>query len=205
MITIQFPGGTFMKRQSSIGLVLATLALSACTPVGAVVGLGATAGVAAFEERGIEGSARDLRTAASIHESWFTFDHTMPVNIGLEVFEGRALLTGVTADKQYRADAVRLAWKGEGVQDVINEIQISETSDALDTARDSWITTRLKTKMTFDEEVMAINYAIETVAGVVYLIGIAQNQSELDRVFAHARDVEYVQRIVTHVRVKGSV
>ena len=179
-----------MKRRISIGLVLAALSLSGCTPIGAVVGLGATAGLAAFEERGVEGSARDLRTAASIHELWFSFNHAIALSIGLEVFEGRALLTGIIPNEQLRSDAVRLAWKGEGVQEVINEIQIAESTDVLDTARDTWITTRLKTKITFDEEVLAINYAIETVAGVVYLIGIAQDQAELDRVFAHARDVE---------------
>ena len=40
------------------------------------------------------------------------------------------------------------------------------------------------------------------VNGIVYLIGIAQNQKELDRVIAHARDINYVRNIISHVRVK---
>ena len=71
-------------------------------------------------------------------------------------------------------------------------------------ARDTWITTQLKSKLTFDQDVLAINYAIETVNGVVYLIGIAQNQAELERVVGHARDIEYVRNVITHVRVKGA-
>ena len=49
---------------------------------------------------------------------------------------------------------------------------------------------------------MAINYSVETVNGTIYLIGIAQNQEELDRVIAHARTIEYVRKVVDHVRVK---
>ena len=52
------------------------------------------------------------------------------------------------------------------------------------------------------EKILAINYAIETVGGTVYLIGIAQNDAELERVKNHARSIEYVRHIVSHVRVK---
>jgi osmotically-inducible protein OsmY len=59
--------------------------------------------------------------------------------------------------------------------------------------------------MTFDKKILAINYSIETVNGIVYLIGIAQNQEELDRVIAHARAIDYVRQIKSHVRVKKGV
>ncbi len=36
----------------------------------------------------------------------------------------------------------------------------------------------------------------------VYLIGVAQDQAELDRVMAHAKDVQYVRRVVNYVRLK---
>ncbi len=49
-----------------------------------------------------------------------------------------------------------------------------------------------------------MNYSIETVNGVVYLIGVAQSQEELDRVINHARQISYVRRIVSHVRIKGA-
>ena len=144
---------------------------------------------------------KDLRVALSIREKWSRFDHTMPVKLGVEVYEGRALLTGAVTDEKFASDAVRLAWKAEGVKDVLNEIQITDTGVA-DYARDSWITTELTTKITLDKDVLAINYAIETVNQVIYLIGIAQDQAELDRVLAHARTIDYVKKIVNHVRVK---
>ncbi len=167
------------------------------------VGAGAAGGVAALQERGIEGAAKDFKVEALIMEQWINFDLDLPVKVGVEVYEGRVLLTGAVADPQLRADAVRLAWKVIGVKDVLNEIQVTGDSGIIDFARDSWITAQLKTKLTFDEEVMAINYAIETVNGIIYLIGIAQNQKELDRVIAQGRNIPYVRDIISHVRVKS--
>ena len=97
-----------------------------------------------------------------------------------------------------------MAWKTEGVKDVINEIQTG-TSSLRDLAKDAWITTQLHSKITLDKNILAINYSIETVNGIVYLIGIAQNQQELGRVIAHARNLSYVRRIISHVRVKKAV
>ncbi len=180
-------------------LLAAAGSLAGC---GAAVGIGAATGVAAAEERGIEGAAHDLKLEARIMEKWIKFDHTLPINIGIEVYEGRAMLTGTVKNEKARADAVRIAWSVPGVKDVINEIQITETGGVMDLARDTWITAQLKSQITFDENIMAINYAIETANGIVYLIGIGQSQEELDRVIAYARNIPYVRKIISHVRVK---
>ena len=100
-----------------------------------------------------------------------------------------------------RAEAVRLTWEVTGVKDVINEIQIKSGEGIQDFAYDTWITTKLSAQLTFDTDVYSINYEIETVNGVVYIIGIAQNQAELDRVLTHANDIERVRRVISHVRV----
>ena len=169
---------------------------------GVVVGAGAATGIAASQERGLPGAARDLKIEAQIADQWFRHDHTFPTKLGIEVHERRVLLTGVVEDPGVRADAVRLAWQVEGIKEIINEIKVAERGDVVDFARDSWITTQLKSKLTLDKRVEAINYAIETVNGTIYLIGVAQSQEELDRVIAHARTIEYVRRIASHVRVK---
>lgn len=162
-------------------------------------------GVAAYQERGIEAAAIDLNLEAQIVKLWLQQDDTLVLKLGVEAYEGRILLTGVVEDPQMQADAVRLVWKVIGVREVINEIQVTSDSGLVDLARDSWITTQLKSKLTLDNKVLAINYAIETVNGIVYLIGIAQNQGELDRVIAHSRTISYVRQVISHVRVKGTV
>ena len=184
------------------GCTLAAVLLSLPGCASAVVGGAAATGVAAYQERGLEGVAKDFKIQAAIMDLWFKHDHTLVAKLGIEVYEGRVLLTGAIADEQIRADAVRLAWTAAGVNEVINEVQIAEAGGVANLARDSWITSQLKSKITFDKDVLAINYSIETVNGIVYLIGIAQHQAELNRVIAHTRTIEYVSKIVSHVRVK---
>ena len=182
-----------------IAVVLFGLAI-AVSGCGAVAGAGV--GVAAVQERGLEGKARDLKIEVLVAEAWLRTDHTYSVRMSIEVYEGRVLLTGVVDDEKVRADAVRLVWTIDGVKEVLNEIQVHAGGDVIDYARDSWITASLKSTLTFDENVLAINYAIETVNGVIYLIGIAQDRKEMDRVIGHARSIGYVRKIVNYVRVK---
>ncbi len=183
----------------TVALLLAAAALGGC--VGAVIGSGAAVGTAAYQERGIRGVARDMATATRMRTKLLDAGEKYVTGVGVEVYEGRVLLTGTLAAEDMRARAVSLAWKTDGVKDVINEIQIGN-SNFRDLATDSWITTQLQSKITFDRKILAINYSIETVNGTIYLIGIAQNQAELDRVTAHARAINYVKRIISHVRVK---
>ncbi len=183
-------------------VMAAALALGGCA--GVAVGAGATTGVAALQERGLEVAARDTRLEAEIIAQWLTHNDKLVTKLGVEVYEGRVLLTGAVDGEAMRVDAVRLTWKVAGIKDVLNEIQIVADSDFSDLARDTWLTTQLKSKLTFDQDVLAINYAVETVNGVVYLIGIAQNRAELERVVGHARDIEYVRNVISHVRVKGA-
>ena len=185
----------------AVAFVLAGLALAGCV---AAVGGGAAVGVAAYQERGLEGKARDLKIEIGIAEAWLNKDHTYSIKMSIEVYEGRVLLTGAVADADVRADAVRLAWTVNGVEEVLNEIQVRRPGDIIEYSRDAWITATLKSKLTVDEEVFAINYAIETVNRVIYLIGIAQGRKEMDRVLAHARNVAYARKVVNHVRVKGA-
>jgi len=176
--------------------------LSGCA--GALIGAGATAGVAAYQERGIEGVARDTKLATQIRASYLETDGTLATNIGIEVYERRALLTGLVENEDLRANAVRLAWAVSGIKDVLNEVQIRNEEGVVEFAYDSWISAQLQTKLTFDADIHAINYSVETVNSVIYLIGIAQDQAELDRVLAHARSIDRVRRVISHVRIKDA-
>lgn len=194
-----------MIRVNFLPLIVAlsmAIGVNACTPVGVVLGAGTATGLAAYQERGVDGVARDLGTSSRIFEVYLRNNHALFKDIGVEVYEGRAMLTGLVANEDIRAEAVRLAWQADGVQDVINEIRVNTDGTVFDSARDHWISANLKTQLTFDKQIYAINYAIETVGGTVYLIGIAQDAQELERVKNHARSISYVQHIISHVRIK---
>lgn len=194
------------SRGHTLSLTLAvTIGLgqvvSACAPV-VLVGAGAAAGVASTQERGAGGIVSDTRIRADINHLWFQESTELFSSINLQVQEARVLLSGTVDDPQTRVDAVRLVWQVEGVKEVINEIEIKDDSSLTDWFTDAKIGTELRNKLRFDKAISSINYSVEVVNQNVYLIGVAQDQAELDRVIAHAKDVDYVRRVLNYVRLK---
>ncbi len=179
--------------------VLAPLALGGC---GVAVGAGATAGTMAMEERGFETAVDDTVIEAQIGKQYFDNDLSIFGDVEIEVVEGRVLLTGEVPTREDRVDAVRMAWQVDGVREVVNEVKIGSTGGFVTSARDVWITATLRSKLTLDQEIEAINYKIEVVSGTVYVFGIAQDREEAERVVNHARGTEYVRKVVNHARLK---
>ncbi len=193
-----------MKNIFRLLFAVHCLLLASCSPAGIILGAGATAGTAAVQERGLKQAAEDAALSVQIQKSWADYDFEMFRRLNLTVHEARALLTGYVANLAQQLEAVRRTWQVNGVKEVINEIEIDPESAGIEqTARDARIAANLRAKLTFDDQIYAVNYAIDVVRGVVYMIGVAQSQQELDRAINHAKSLGYVQRVKSYVRVKG--
>ncbi|RED51436.1 BON domain-containing protein [Aestuariispira insulae] len=177
------------------------LFVSGCTPIGAAIGAGATAGSIAMEERSFSDSISDREIAVRINKRYVDNSTSLFANVNVDVVEGRVLLTGAVADQNMRIDAARLAWQEDGVSIVINEIQVTPDGDIFHAGRDAIVKTKLVAAITLDRYVQAVNYEIAVTNGTVYLFGIAQNRAEVDRVIAHARTLAYVRRIIDHMQM----
>lgn len=189
-----------LSRRLTVALVVvAALGLSGCTAAVVGVGAGLAAGGAAAEERGFKGAVDDTKIRATINHLWFQADHVLFGNIHLEVYEGRVLLTGLAPTPETRRRAVELAWGAAGVREVIDEIQVQDHTVGIDYSRDVVIANDLRSRLLFDREVRNINFTVDAVNGIVYLFGVARDRNEMDRVVGHARNVEYVRRVVSHI------
>ncbi len=193
----------FLLLVSRPGLaLLALLAAAGCSPVGMAVGAGATVAVAASEERGISGAASDTAIRFEINKLWLDHDFNMYRRVGLQVHEGRILLSGYVPSLAMSDDAMRLAWQPDGVHEVINEIKVDTGANLLDAAADKWINTEVRTRLLFERDVDAINYSARTVEGNVYLLGLARDEAELERVFEVVRNTPQVRGVVSYVLVR---
>ena len=177
----------------------------ACTPATIAVSGGAAGGVAASQERGFSTAVQDQGIRLNINERLFATDIELFSDDGLQVQEGRVLLTGTVQRPEHRVEAARLVWEVPGVREVYNEIQVRDEQDVIDSGRDEWIILQIKTDLLLDSEVSAVNYSVESVNQIVYLIGIARDRDELDRVVRYAKDVPYVRGVVNYVRLADSV
>ena len=185
----------------ALGVAL-SLTAAGCTAQGVAVSAATTSAVTASQERGFQGALQDSEIRLNINHLWFQESEALFRSVNLQVQEGRVLLTGKVEKPDTRVTAARLVWQVNGVREVHNEIEVTDKSSLTSYARDSWINTQLKSKLLFDRDVSAINYSIETVNQVVYLIGLAQHAEELERVLAHAKDIPYVRRVVSYVSLK---
>jgi osmotically-inducible protein OsmY len=193
-----------MKNVAFICFALfAAMSLTGC--VGMVVGGAAATGVAIAEERSVGTVFDDATISAQVSNDIFQKSEPLFTDTSTTVNEGIVLITGQVPTPEDRVTLSRIAWSVPGVKQVHNRTTVSNSSDIGDFASDSIITTKLKYQLLADTDILNINYTVETVSGVVYLMGIAQNQVELDRVKAHAKNISGVRQIVSYVQLKSAI
>ena len=196
---------TFRKSQHKMNplfALLSLLALTACAAPGIVAGA-ATAGLAVVQERSIGTVIDDTAIELQIQHYLLQASDGLFIRVGIEVHEGRVLLTGVVPAPDDRVEAVRQAWQVNGVLEVINEVQVSDRAGIVNYLRDVKITSQLRFQMLRDRDISDVNYTVETVNGIVYLMGIARSRPELDKVTTQARNIAGVQKVISHVRLSG--
>jgi osmotically-inducible protein OsmY len=198
--------GPGRRLAASVASLAVGVSLAACapSPTGLAIGAAATVAVKASQERGLATSVEDDRIWTEINARWLDADAAMFHKLQLQVHEGRALVTGVVQQPEMQVAAIRIAWEVDGVEEVIDEIRVAEQDDLGGNLQDVGIVEQLRGRLLIDREVRAINYSIESVKGTIFLMGIAQSAAELQRVIDHARDIAYVRRVVSYVRIKDA-
>jgi osmotically-inducible protein OsmY len=182
-----------------VPLILAPM-LSGCVYVAAT---GVVAGVsAARQERTIGNAVDDVRIKTELSSSLVQQSADNFVNVSSTVFEGRVLLTGRVSSPEARLDASRIAWSVEGVRKVDNDIAVTEDGQWLHRPMDIYIRTKLAADLLTDSDIRDVNYTIDVVNGVVYLMGVGQDQAEIDRAVADARAIPQVKRVENYVVLK---
>ena len=154
------------------------------------------------EERSFNNFVEDTIILAQLKNAYFSNNEKIFFNVSVEVMEGRVLLTGSVEQIDERIEATKLAWSIEGVNEVINEIQISNDEGILDYADDLIMKTKINAKLLLDKDILNLNYSVEVVNGIVYLIGIAQSQEELNLVINISENTYGVQNVINYVRLK---
>jgi len=174
--------------------------LTGCTPVGLALTAGATAGSVILETRSFDDSMKDRGLQVAINKAIADQNLKVFSAVSIDVVEGRALLTGIVSKREDRLNVAKITWAQSGVEEVVNEIRISQTIDIIDVSKDTWIKTQIFSAITFDSQVFATNYEISVIGGYVYLFGISVDDAEVERVIAHAREVPSVRRVISHMR-----
>ena len=178
-------------------LLLCALALSGCA--GAVVGVGTAAVAASTTEKGFSTSVSDGVIFAKLKDRFIQQNASLLTSADVSVNDGAVLFTGKVKTPEDKIQATRLAWEIKGVREVVNELQVTDTSSIKDIAKDLAASATLRGKMIADKDISSLNFSIDVVNGVVYLSGVASTPEEMDKVISHAENLRFAQEVVNYI------
>ena len=185
----------------SILSVLIIILTNCSLPV--ATGVATKAVTVSNSDRSIGEFVDDVLIKAVLKNSYFDQSEKIFFNVDVEVSQGRVLLTGTVDNIDLRIEATRIAWGVKGVQTVINEIQISDSDSILNFADDLVISTKVMAKIMLDEDVNSLNYNIETVNKIVYIIGISGSSDEKQKVIDLSKEVFGVKEVVDYITINS--
>ncbi len=172
-----------------------------CSPANVLVGGAGTSMVVAEGDRSLGTVVDDATIKVNIAAKFINSDDNLFVDISTTVLQGRVLLTGLVDNQEIRIDAVRKVWEVDGVNEVVNEIQIGNRATLKEYAQDLWINTQVKGLAAKTIGLRAISYNFETIKGKVYVAGITSRPKQLEELLNAIKTVKGVTEIVNYVIV----
>jgi len=186
--------------------VLVIAAFGMCALQGGCVAAGgvavASVGMAAVQDRTFGRSLDDAAGSSEVKTRLLALDRPAFMRVDVEVAEGQLLLSGTVPTTDHKAMAERIAWSVRSVESVSNQIEVGRNPGMLRSGLDNFITAQVRTKLLSDSSIKGVNYNIETQKGVVYLMGLARSDEELQRAAEAASLVRGVERVVSYVVVR---
>ena len=189
-----------MKKISNLVLYFSFLLfLHACSPANIIATGSGSAMVIAEGERSMGSVVDDATIKVNIAAKFISSEDNLFVNISTTVLEGRVLLTGLVDKQEIRIDAVRRVWEVDGVQEVINEIQVGNRESLKEYANDLWINTQAKGLAAKAVGLRVVGYNFETIQGKVYIAGITSKPEQLEDLIDAVKTIKGVKEIVNYV------
>jgi endonuclease YncB( thermonuclease family) len=162
-----------------------------------MVSRGIDAATTLGEQRSFYATAEDYSTRSEIVSR--LVDENLGLDVSTDVYQGRVMLTGLVKSAASRKKAQELARQVPAVQEIFNDLQITEEGGILGTLSDLSIEAKLKVQLVMAEGVSSINYRWRVNKGMVYLLGMAESPEELANVVRIARETQGVREVVIHV------
>ena len=178
-------------------LLISSFAFSGCAS--AVFGVGTAAVAASTTEKGFSTSVSDGVIFAKLKDRFMQVNASLLTSAVVSVNDGAVLFTGKVKTPEDKVEATKLAWEIKGVREVVNELQVSDSTSIKDIAKDLAASATLRGKLIADSEISSLNFSIDVVNGTVYLSGVASSPTEMNKVISHAERLRFVQEVVNYI------
>ncbi|MBS9442866.1 division/outer membrane stress-associated lipid-binding lipoprotein [Photorhabdus heterorhabditis] len=185
-----------MRFLSLLTTVCAAVMLQGC--IGAtVIGSAAVATKTATDPRTIgqqvDDGTLEARVSNALNKDKQLKEQTRIITTA---YQGKVLLTGQSSDSSLSDRAKQIASRVNGTQVIYNEIRQGKPVELGTASKDTWITTKVRSKILASDSVKSSNIKVVTENGEVFLLGILTKQ-EGNAAAKIASETDGVKRVTT--------
>lgn len=185
---------TRIKRPLAVAVLCAAVVTSLQGCIEMAVG-GAVVGTLAATDRRTFGAQTEDKSIVFKGETRIPNIVGDAGHVNVTGFNRKVLLTGEVRDQAMKAAVEREVSAIEGVQSIVNELEVAGVSSFTSRSNDTLITGKVKASFVDAKDLYANSIKVVTERGTVYLMG-RLTQSEGQRAADVARGVSGVQKVV---------
>ena len=176
------------------------LNLQSCAPP-IIGGVGAIAFSSSAQEKGLGTSINDKVIYVKLRNAIYDWNPSVSENLSLSVDNGSILVTGKLKNIDTKVQLTKVIWEINGVKEVNNKVQISETNNLKNIAKDLASLGEIKARLMASKKLNSLNYSIDVVNNIAYISGIASSEEEISIVTQIAQQAKFIKEVQNFVKI----
>jgi osmotically-inducible protein OsmY len=181
-------------------LLIIILNLQSCAaPI--IGGVGAIAFTSSAQEKGLGTSLNDKVVYVKLRNAIYDWNPSVSENISLSVDNGSILVTGKLKNIDTKVQLTKIIWEISGVKEVNNKVQISETNNLKNIAKDLASLGEIKARLMASKKLNSLNFSIDVVNNIAYISGVASSEEEISIVTQIAQEARFIKEVQNFVKV----
>ena len=179
--------------------ILFLFTFQSCAPI--IGALGVASVGSAVKEKDIGTSINDGIIYTKILNKIFKLNPALSPDIKISVDNASILVTGKVKKPEEKIKVTQIIWEIKGVKEVNNELQITDSSNIKNIARDIASVAEIRTRIMTDERINSLNFSIDVVNDIAYISGFSENKEEVKLVTDHATKARFVKEIFNYITI----
>ena len=181
-------------------LLIIILNIQSCA-VPILSGVGAVAISSSAQEKGLGTSINDKVVYLKLRNAIYDWKPLVSQKISISVDNGSILVTGQLKNIDTKINLTKVIWDVNGVKEVNNKVQISETNNLKNIAKDLASLGEIRARLMASKELNSLNFSVDVVNNIAYISGIASSAKEIAIVSQIAQEAKFIKEVQNFIKV----
>ena len=164
-------------------------------------GVSAIALSSSAQEKGLGTSMNDKVIYVKLRNAIYNWNPSVSQNVSISVDNGSILVTGKLKNIDTKVQLTKIIWEIKGVKEVNNKVQISETNNLKNIAKDLASLGEIRARLMASKKLNSLNFSIDVVNNIAYISGVASNEEEISIVTQIAQEARFIKEVQNFVKV----